>query len=159
MPMLLIDREGNSMNRRRRHLVKSKRAKKRCSRKTNTKHTDRKSYRTTPNTQEVGPQQLLTENDVFVDLENLEGDNIAHYFMTKDDTDYKLEGQAKTVVSFCHPDALPELRSNSLRLSPDKVCLIDDRTCQGSTSEALGVCEPLTVNEMFKKLQTKVSGI
>ncbi|KAK6711481.1 hypothetical protein SNK05_005903 [Fusarium graminearum] len=120
---------------------------------------DRNAHAATPNFQEVKPQQLLTENDVFVDLENLDEDNIAHYFMTKDETDPKLEGLSKPVVSFCHPDALSELQSNSPRLSPEKVCLIDDRTRQGSTSKALGVYEPLNVSEMFEKLQRKVSDI
>ncbi|RGP67681.1 hypothetical protein FSPOR_5871 [Fusarium sporotrichioides] len=159
MPLLLLDNEDNSMNRRRRHPMRNKKGKKRRHRQPITERIGRNSHRAAPSVEEVEPQQLLTENDVFVDLANLDGENIAHCFMTKDDNDPKLEGQAKTVVLFYHPDALSELSSNSPELSLKKMCLIDDRTCQGSTSKALGVCEPLTVYEMFKKLQRKVSDI
>ncbi|CEI61741.1 unnamed protein product [Fusarium venenatum] len=158
MPRLLIDSEQGSTIQRQKNRTKNKRRRRRQNRQPNTEHAAG-IFRFTLNVQEVEPHQLLTENDVFVDLENLDGDSIAHYFMTKDDTDPKLEGQAKTVVLFCHPDALSELQSGSSKLLPEKVCLIDDRTCQGLTSNALGVCKPLSVYDMFKKLQEKVSDI
>ncbi|QPC59303.1 hypothetical protein HYE67_001534 [Fusarium culmorum] len=159
MPTLLIDNEEISMKRRRRHPMKTKGGKKRRHGKINTECTHINSYRATPNIQEVEPQHLLTENDAFLDLENLGEDNIAYCFMTKDEIDPRLDGQSKPVISFCHPGAISELQSNSPRLSPEKVCLIDDRTCEGPNSKALGVCKPLNVYEMFKKLQRKVSDI
>ncbi|CAF3496772.1 hypothetical protein HG531_008924 [Fusarium graminearum] len=157
--MCLVGNEEISMSRRRQHSMKNGRGKKRRHRQPNTETTDRDSRRATPNIQEVEPQHLLTENDAFLDIEDLGEDNIAYCFMTKDEINPKLEGQSKLVISFCHPGAISELQSNSPRLSQEKVCLIDDRTCEGPNSKALGVCEPLNVYEMFKKLQRKVSGI
>ncbi|UZP38565.1 hypothetical protein NXS19_006381 [Fusarium pseudograminearum] len=143
------------MKRRRRHPMKTKGGKKRRHGKINTECTHRNSRRATPNIQEVEPQHLLTENDAFLDIDNLGEDNIAYCFMTKDEINPKLDGQSKLVISFCHPGAISELQSNSPELSPEKVCLIDDRTCEGPNSKAFGVCEPLNVYEMFNKLQRK----
>ncbi|OBS24541.1 hypothetical protein FPOA_05082 [Fusarium poae] len=157
MPRLLTDTEEGSTTRRRKNRTKKKRGR-RHHRKLNTDCTAGID-RPTPNVQQIEPQQLLTENDVFVDLENLDGDNIAHYFMTKDDADPKLEDQSEPVVCFCHHAALSELQFDRSKISSEKVCLIDDRTCQGSTSKELGVREPLDAYEMLGKLRRKVSGI
>ncbi|KAG8672336.1 hypothetical protein FPOAC1_005602 [Fusarium poae] len=127
MPRLLTDTEEGSTTRRRKNRTKKKRGR-RHHRKLNTDCTAGID-RPTPNVQQIEPQQLLTENDVFVDLENLDGDNIAHYFMTKDDADPKLEDQSEPVVCFCHHAALSELQFNRSKISSEKVCLIDDRTC------------------------------
>jgi hypothetical protein len=101
----------------------------------------------------------LTETDSIIDLENLGEENIVHSFMTEDDSELRLEGQAEPVVSFCHLDALKELQSNSPKLPRAKVCLIDDRTREGLTSRAIGEYKPLTVHEMFTKLLDKVCDI
>jgi hypothetical protein len=172
MPRLIIDDEEHLNHRGRRHRSRNRRRRRRHCKRPGIEPADPNLNRVTPEVHDhssnghltrgkhsgLEPQQLLTENDRFIDLENLGSENIAQCFMTKDGNEPMLEGQAEPVASFCSQTALQELFSNNPKLSQKKICLIDDRTRQGATSKALGVCKPLSVHEMFIKLLEKVSG-
>lgn len=104
-------------------------------------------------------RELLSEDERYIDPEELDGENLVYWFMTKGNTEPRRMYQAEVVDSLCHLDALQQLQSNSSKLASEKICLIDDRSSDGWTSISIGDYGPLTVREMYLKMMEKVSAI
>jgi hypothetical protein len=102
-------------------------------------------------------RELLSEDERYIDPEDLDGENLVYWFMTKGNTEPRRMYQAEVVDSLCHRAAFQQLQSNSCKLSLEKICLIDDRTSDGSTSVSIGDYGPLAVREMYLKFMEKVS--
>lgn len=104
-------------------------------------------------------RELLSEDERYIDPKDFDGENLVYCFMTKENNEPRRMYQAEVVDSLCHRDALQQLQSNSCELSSKKICLIDDRSSDGSTSVSLGDYGPLAVREMYLKMMEKVSAI
>jgi hypothetical protein len=102
-------------------------------------------------------RELLSQDERYIDPEDLEGEILVYWFMTKGNTEPRRMYQAEVVDSLCHQAALQQLQSNSCELSLEKICLIDDRASDGSTSVSIGDYGPLAVREMYLKMIEKVS--
>lgn len=113
----------------------------------------------TPRVSERSWRELLSEDEKYISPEDLNGENLVYWFMTKGDDEPRRMYQAEVVDSLCHRAVLQQLLSNSGELASEKICLIDDRSSDGSTSVSIGDYGPLAVREMYLKMMEKVSTI
>lgn len=104
-------------------------------------------------------RELLSEDKRYIDPEDLGGENLVYWFMTKGDDEPRRMYQAEVVDSLCHRAVLQQLQSNSCEVASEKICLIDDRSSDGSTSVSIGDYGPLSVREMYLKMMEKVTSL
>jgi hypothetical protein len=100
------------------------------------------------------------ENEKYITPEDLVHEHLACWFMTKGDQETRRVYQTDPVRNFCYNTAeYQQLQSRDPGIPSKKICLIDDRTNNGTTSKALGKFTPLTVQEMYLKLMEDVSDL
>ncbi|KAM5384647.1 hypothetical protein ACJZ2D_001392 [Fusarium nematophilum] len=97
--------------------------------------------------------KVLTENIAYIDLEGEpEDESLVDCFMTKDGALPRRKHEAEA-VNFAYPrDRLKELQSNNPNIPTKNVCLVDDRTNDGTTSTSLGDHAPLNRQKFYHKL-------